>query len=156
MPRFRPRGMLAKSAMEDLDRHTLSKIPTVYGVLAYLSSLRDPNTGVYRHHGLSSSFGRDEATSALRESHEAIFREWINLTLSDKYEDLTKYLAAFEPPVSQTIRHWRQTRVYVTCVSPQASTAEKHLFITDLEACLVALSYEAAAEESAQASLPPA
>ena len=96
MPRFRLRGMLAKSASEDLFRHTLSRVPTIYGKLAYLASLKDSSTGSYRHHGLSATFGREDAANALRESHRQIFTEWLNTSLSEKYEDLTQYIAALE------------------------------------------------------------
>ncbi len=55
-----------RSAASDLWRNTLSQIPTVYGRLVYLASLRNPNTGHYGHHGLSLVFGEDEANRALK------------------------------------------------------------------------------------------
>ncbi|MDP9115300.1 MAG: hypothetical protein M3O20_16675, partial [Acidobacteriota bacterium] len=75
MPRFKPKGMLERDALADLWKHTLSQIPTVYGRLVYLASLRDPNSGTYRHHGLSASFGREQSIYALRKSHEQTFLE---------------------------------------------------------------------------------
>src|SRR5450631_2650711 len=98
MPRFKLRGVLERSAVSDLWRHTLSHIPTTFGRLVYLASLRDPNSGVYRHHGLSSVFGRDESIKALRESHEQTFLEWIGLTMEEKHCDLRQYLIAIEEP----------------------------------------------------------
>ena len=155
MPRFRPRGMLAKSASEDLSRHTLSRIPTVFGKLAYLASLRDSSTGTYRHHGLSASFGREEAAAALRESHQVVFLEWLNIALSDKYEDLTRYIASLDAASSDTVSHWLRTKVYRTCIPPSASNAEAEYFVSDLEALLLALSYEGAAWQRGQVSSPP-
>ncbi len=155
MPRFRPRGMLAKSASEDLFRHTLSRLPTLYGKLAYLASLKDSSTGSYRHHGLSAAFGREDAANALRESHEKIFAEWLNTTLSDKYADLTQYIASLDVPSAETVAQWLQSKVYRQCVPPSASPAEKEYFVGDLEAVLVALSYEGAAGKRGQDSWPP-
>ena len=155
MPRFRPRGMLAKSASEDLSRHTLSRIPTVFGKLAYLASLRDSSSGSYRHHGLSASFGREDAAAALRDSHQAVFLEWLNTTLSDKYEDLRRYVASLDAPSSETVGQWLQSKVYRTCVPASASAAEKEYFLTDLEALLLAFSYAGAAGRRDQASSPP-
>lgn len=152
MPRFRPRGMLAKSASEDLFRHTLSRVPTTFGKLAYLASLRDSSTGVYRHHGLTAAFGREDSGNALRESHQKVFAEWLNKTLSDKYEDLTAYIDSLESPSSETVSQWLQTRAYRNCVPPSASMAEKEYFDTDLEALLIALSYEGAAGKRGQGS----
>jgi hypothetical protein len=144
--------MLAKSASEDLFRHTLSRVPTLYGKLAYLASLRDSSTGSYRHHGLSAAFGREDAGNALRESHLTVFSEWLNTTLSDKYDDLTQFVASLDAPSSETVRQWLQNKVYRNCVPPSASAAEKEYFVTDLEALLIALSYEGAAGTRGQAS----
>src|SRR5580658_8601899 len=98
MPRFKPKSVLETSAISDLWKHTLSRIPTLFGRLAYLASLRDPNSGAYRHHGLSAVFGREESGKALRESHEQAFVEWLKLSLAEKYEDLARYLATLEDP----------------------------------------------------------
>jgi hypothetical protein len=152
MPRFRPRGMLAKSASEDLFRHTLSRLPTLYGKLAYLASLRDSSSGTYRHHGLSAAFGREDAGNALRESHQVVFLEWLNSTLSDKYDDLTQYIASLDAPSTETVGEWLHSKVYRTCVPASASVAEKEYFVTDLEALLVALSFEGAAGKRGQGS----
>lgn len=145
MPRFRPKGMLAKSASEDLFRHTLSRIPTVYGKLVFFGSLRDGNSDSYRHHGLSAAFGREEAVNALREGHKSVFREWLNAALSEKYDDLMQYIASLDAPRSQTARKWLQSKAYKPCVPFSATPAESAYFISDLEALLTALSYEAAA-----------
>jgi hypothetical protein len=91
MPRFKPKGMLERDALADLWKHTLSQIPSVYGRLAYLASLRDPNSGAYRHHGLSAAFGREQSTYALRTSHEQTFLEWLNLSLAGKNTDFRAY-----------------------------------------------------------------
>jgi len=92
MPRFKPKGMLERDALADLWKHTLSQIPSVYGRLVYLASLRDPNTGAYRHHGLSAAFGREQSTYALRKSHEQTFLEWLTMPLASKNGDFRAYL----------------------------------------------------------------
>jgi hypothetical protein len=88
MPQFRPKPMLERSATADLFKNTLARIPTVFGRLAYLASLRDANSGIYSHHGLAAIFGRDESRKALSQSHQAVFQEWLNLALREKKEDL--------------------------------------------------------------------
>jgi hypothetical protein len=133
--------MLAKSASEDLFRHTLSRIPTVYGKLAYFASLRDSATEGYRHHGLTASFGREDAANALRSSHQTVFTEWLNTTLSERYDDLTRYIAALDAPSNETIGQLLHSKLYQTCVPPSASEAEREYFLSDLEALLIALSY---------------
>src|SRR5262249_45578568 len=102
MPRLR-KGALERSAAEDLWKRTLCQIPTVYGRLSYLASLRDQNSGIYRHHGLMAVFGREESSRALRESHESAFREWIHLSMREKKQDLTQHFAGLDDPVNVVV-----------------------------------------------------
>jgi hypothetical protein len=136
MPRFRPTAKLERSALADLCKHTLSRIPTVSGRLIYLATLRDLNSGTYRHHGLISAFGRDEAVKALRESHQATFQGWLNLTMAEKNEDLRDYLRALDDPQEEIVQHWLKSGVYRGYVPASAMKAETDLFCRDLEMLL--------------------
>ncbi len=133
MPRFKPKGSLERSASGDLWRHTLSRIPTVFGRLAYLTSLRDSNSGMYRHHGLSTMFGREESIKALRASHEEAFTEWLAFSLKEKYEDLDRYFQSLEEPREEVAGHWLSTSGYRAYVPGAAQEFERELFCTDLE-----------------------
>jgi hypothetical protein len=86
-----------EGSAEDLWRHTLSQIPSSFGRLVYLASLRDQNTGRYEHHGLSQMFGEDESDQALRQSHEETFAGWLGFDLERQKEDLDLYLSAAGP-----------------------------------------------------------
>jgi hypothetical protein len=136
MPRFRVKGVLERSAVGDLWKHTLSHLPTSVGKLAYLAALRDSNSGVYRHYGLSSVFGRDESAKALRESHEQTFLEWLSLTMEEKHGDLGRYLDELEDPAQTVIEHWLSSRIYETFAPVSAREMERELFSRDLEALL--------------------
>jgi hypothetical protein len=136
MPRFKPKAVLERSAIGDLWKNTLSRIPTVYGRLTYLASLRDPNSGAYRHHGLSAIFGRDEGGKALRESHENTFVEWLKLSLAEKHADLSLYLAPLEEPSDVVIEHWLKSGLYRTIAPAAARPVETDLFCHDLTALL--------------------
>jgi hypothetical protein len=136
MPRFKPKAGLERSAAGDLWKNTLSKIPTQFGKLAYLASLRDPNSGIYRHHGLSMVFGRDESNRVLRENHEQAFFEWLNLPLSDKSADLTEYLASLEDPAPTVLSHWFRSKTYSNQVPSATREMERELFVKDLEALI--------------------
>jgi hypothetical protein len=145
MPRFKVKGVLERNALGDLWKHTLSRIPTTCGRLVYLTSLRDPNSGAYRHHGITSVFGREEGLKALRESHEQVFLEWIGLTMQEKYEDLGQYLAEIDEPLSDVVDHWLRSKVYRTHVPSSARDLERELFCSDLEALLLTIKNAAGA-----------
>jgi hypothetical protein len=138
MPRARPKGGLERSAVADLFKHTLSRIPTTYGRLSYLASLRDSNSGVYRHHGLFLAFGREASVQALQSGHESLFRTWLELSLAEKNEDLIAYVGTLEEedPQARVVKYWKQSRVYRTYIPPQATPAETELFVSEFEVLL--------------------
>ena len=135
MPRFRPK-VLERSAGDDLWKHTLSRIPSIYGRITYLASLRDPNSGTYRHHGLTASFGREETANALQECHEEAFKEWLSLSLAEKNDDLLRYLATLDDPRDVVVNHWLKSRVHRSQPPSSALELERDLFCNDLEALL--------------------
>ena len=155
MPRFKPKAVLERSAINDLWKNTLSRIGTVYGRLTYLASLRDPNSGAYKHHGLSAVFGREESGRALRESHENAFVEWLRLSLAEKYDDLRQYLAPLEDPWDVVVEHWLRSGVFRTIAPSAARPVETELFCHDLEALLETFRHSARAGGSGPGSSPP-
>jgi hypothetical protein len=140
MPRFKPKGVFEQNATADLWRNTLSHISTTFGRLGYLASLRDPNSGIYRHYGLASRFGREESLKAMRESHEQTFVEWMGLSMEDKLGDLGHCLADVEESAQNPPQHvaerWLRSRIYRTYVPDAARDMERDLFCADLEALL--------------------
>jgi hypothetical protein len=148
--------MLERSAGADLFKHTVSKIPTVFGRLAYLASLRDANSGIYRHHGLVATFGREESRKALRESHEGVFQEWLGLSLSEKKADLADYLKDLEDPRDMVLQHWTQSRIYRSYVPAVARESDKVLFSEELEILLEIFNYGAGGARPGQGPARPA
>ncbi len=134
MPRFKVKGVLERSAAVDLWKRTLSGIPTAYGRLTYLASLRDPNSGIYRHHGLAATFGREESTRALRESHERCFLEWLGLDLESKTGDLREYIAGLDDPPDVILKYLLTTASSEYQLPDRSLPMERQLFHRDLNA----------------------
>ena len=136
MPRFRLKGTLERNALADLWKHTLSQIPSIYARLVYLSSLRDANSGIYRHHGLSAAFGREESLGALRKSHEDTFGEWLNLPMSAKSADLITHFQNVEENPRQVITYLARATPYLSQVPDSACPAQRRQFKTEMEILL--------------------
>ena len=136
MPQFRPKPALERSAVADLFRQTLSKIPTVFGQLGYLASLRDTDTGIYRHHGLAARFGREGSRDALFECHRRVFHQWLNLSLEEKKNDLDQYLADLTEAPSLVLRHWAETPVQQLFPPATARRSERTLFLEEFRVLL--------------------
>ena len=125
-----------RSAAPDLWGNTLSQIPTVFGRLVYLASLRNSNNGNYEHHGLGLVFGEDEANRALKDSHAAVFAEWLAFNLEQQKADLDLYLAGLFENKRVVIDTWVRLAPYKNLVPASVRGVERRLYITDLEALL--------------------
>jgi hypothetical protein len=142
MKSYRPKGSLERGAAANLWRNTLSQIPSVFGRLVYLSSLRDQNTGRYEHHGMAQVFGEDEADEALRASHLQSFADWLCFSLEQQKADLDLYLAAFGTNKKTILETWIRLAPYRNLVPAKAQEVERRLYLTDLEALLEILKRE--------------
>jgi hypothetical protein len=133
---------LERSAAGSLWRHTLSQIPSLFGRLVYLCSLRDQNTGAYEHYGLAQVFGDAEADRALRESHEQAFSEWLCLNLERQKSDLDLYLSGLTRDRRRILGTWIRLRPYANLVPSRARQVERDLYMADLETILELLKRE--------------
>jgi len=125
----------------DLWRHTLARIPTLFGRVLYLASLHNQTSGAYEHSGLAQMVGDEEASETLRRSHARVFQDWLCLNLEQQKADLQEYLAEAPNPAA-TLADWAATAAYRSWVPSAAQDAERRLFVGDLETLLVLLKRE--------------
>lgn len=133
---------LERGAAADLWRNTLSQIPTTFGRLVYLSSLRDLNSGGYEHHGLSQIFGPKEADRTLRHSHMQVFSAWLNFNLEQQKTELEEYLGGLEDDIRIVLATWIRLAPYRNLIPARAREVERQLYLTDLETVLELLTRE--------------
>ena len=134
--------LLQRGLAADLWRQTLSQIPSIYGRLVYLASLRNANTGRYEHHGLALIHGEKEADTALRESHTQAFQEWLNFGIEQQKADLDLYLSAFSADKNNLIETWIRLAPYRNMVPTTVRPQERDLYLADLESLLWLLKNE--------------
>lgn len=125
-----------RSAAADLWRNTISQIPTVFGRLVYLASLRNPNSGCYEHHGLALVFGEDEANKALKNSHAAVFAEWLSFNIEQQKADLDLYLSGLFEDKRVVIETWLRLAPYRNLLPASVRGLERRLYIADFTALL--------------------
>lgn len=104
------------------------RVPTVFGRLAYLASLRNPATGQYAHPVLSPALGNEEADKTLRKSHYQVFSQWLTFGLAEQKADFSEFLTTRDAR-SQAAR-------FRDLPPPAARDVERQLFVTDLETVL--------------------
>lgn len=118
----------------ELWRRTLSQIPTVFGRLVYLASLRDAVTNRYVHASLTPMLGPDDADRTLCHSHHQVFSQWIGFSLAEQKAELDEYLR-------DTVGRKHLLQQYRNLVPPTARDVERQLYITDLETLVELLRY---------------
>ena len=125
-----------RSAAADLWRNTISQIPTVFGRLVYLSSLRNPNNGSYEHHGLALVFGEDEANKALKNSHHGVFAEWLSFNIEQQKADLDLYISGLFEDKRVVVETWIRLAPYRNLLPASVRGVERRLYIADFTALL--------------------
>lgn len=143
-----------RTAASDLWVRTLAQIPSTFGRMVYLASLRNSITDIYEHHGLSSVFGPDEAGRALRDGHERAFADWLTYSLEQQKADLDLYLSTLELPKRQLLRTWQKLAPYRNLIPSSALEAERTLYLTDVEALLDLLRREHGAQTASRRPSP--
>lgn len=122
--------------MRDVWGRTLAKIPSAFGKIVYLASLRNENTGKYQHFGLSQIYSDEDADIVLRESHEEAFREWLTYSLEPQKTDLEEYLGGLDDDRATVLEAWSTLTPYRRLIPARATEAECELYISDLELIL--------------------
>lgn len=131
---------LDRTAVGNLWRHTLAQVPSLFGRMMYLVSLRNPLDGRYAHHGLSARFGEEEAHRALLESHEETFASWIGRTVEQQKDDIDLYFMDPETDRRTAIETWLVHPPNVVPLTVRES--ERRLFMADFEALVEVLRSE--------------
>ncbi|HUJ49958.1 MAG TPA: hypothetical protein VLW25_07150 [Bryobacteraceae bacterium] len=139
MKRTEDHAALDRGAVSNLWRNTLSQIPSVFGRLVYVSSLRNPNNGRYEHHGLALIFGEEDANKALKKSHIQLFSEWLTFSLEQQKADLELYLSGLPDNRDLVLENWVKLAPYRNLIPSSVRGVERRLYITDLTALLAVL-----------------
>jgi hypothetical protein len=125
-----------RSAAADLWRNTISQIPTVFGRLVYLASLRNVNNGAYEHHGLALVFGEEDANKALKNSHSAVFAEWISFNIEQQKADLDLYISGLFEDKRVVVESWTRLAPYRNLPPASVRGMERRLYLADFTALL--------------------
>ncbi len=120
--------------MELWRRKTLEEIPSLFGRLVYLASLRDGGTNHYVHASLTPLLGPEGADRMLCHSHHQVFSEWIGFSLAQQKADLDEYVR-----IAGDRKH--VLRQYRNLVPPRAREVERQLYLTDLETLFELMRY---------------
>jgi hypothetical protein len=124
---------LAHTPEEDLSKNTLSRIGSTFGRLVYLVSLRDPDSGSYRHDGLSTIHGEAKAVRAIKRAHDATFAHWLSLSLARKKMDLDEYFAGSESREPRSLKGLTLIISAPSLIPSGCGLADRTLFLAEVK-----------------------
>lgn len=121
---------------------TLSGITSYPGRLAYLASLRDPNSGNYEHFGLAQKIGESEVDRLVRRSHVELFQEWLCFGIDRQRRELEEYLTNIKGDKREILYSWMTLDPYAAWIPAESRDVERKLYYADLRAVLEILRRE--------------
>jgi hypothetical protein len=138
----RNRGTVGTEKCADFVTHTLWEIPSVFGRLAYLAALRDPENDRYRDHILARAFGPEQAHRALKHTHQEVFRQWLCFGLEQQKADVARYLSAGKLAERAILDVWTEMTLYHSLVPLGVMDPERELFLSNLGIVLTLIGAE--------------
>lgn len=97
---------------EDFSTRTLAAIPSEFGRLIYLASLRDLASGTYSHEGLEALYPQQAVRETLSRAHQEICSRILEMSLARQEMDLRFCLRGFEAEEEEVIGNWRELKSY--------------------------------------------
>lgn len=135
--------------IQDFTLTTLAGIPSEFGRLAYMASLRDLSSGKYEHAGLAAMYPDEAIQQALQLCHEQVFERVLETGLEQQEKDLKGCLAQMPGGVCATVAHWRRMEAYRILMPERAPSYLKELFCSNLRALLEILQEDCSTAHSA-------
>ena len=129
----------------DMDREVLANATSEFGRLVYLASLRDDNTGTYRHYALEKLYPAEHCDEALLRSHRQVFYDWLGFNLAQQRDDLSDYLREVASERDVVLSAWKALEPFRQYLPAGVAAGDQELFLSDLRALVDLLLGEAEA-----------
>jgi hypothetical protein len=130
----------SRRVFEDFTSRTLAVIPSDFGRLYYVSSLKDSATGRYQHDGLLQMYSDDSVQEALGQCHEELFSRILETPLAEQERDLRKCLDSSGDRFWSVVETWREYKSFQAMCPEGLPSYLKDLFCSNLAALLAIFS----------------
>jgi hypothetical protein len=126
----------SRAVIEDFTSRTLAAIPSEFGRLYYLCSLKDPATGRYEHDGLKQIYPENSVQAALAHCHVELFSRILETPLGDQERDVRKSLDTAGDELWSVVEAWRASRPFCTMCPVGLPPYLSDLFTSNMNALL--------------------
>lgn len=125
-----------RQLVEDFSTRTLAAIPSEFGRLIYLASLRDLGSGRYSHAGLEALYPAADVQETLSKAHREICESILETPLAGQEKDLTFCLRGFEAESAEVVGNWRELESYRALLPFGLPGYIRNLFCSNIETLL--------------------
>jgi len=126
-----------REAVEEVWQRSLVRILSSYGRLVYLSGLRHPDTGRYEYFGSGANSSNTHLSQALLRIHEAVFQDWLEMSLEQKMADVQLYISGLvQVDRAELIDAWLRLTPYKNLVPASIQGPERQRHFSDFEVLL--------------------
>ena len=126
----------SRAVIEDFSSTTLAAIPSDFGRLCYISSLRHSATGRYKHDGLLTLYSENSVQEALSNCHQEMFSRILETPLRVQAQDLRRCVAAAGRSVEDLIQTCRTDPSFRTMCPDGLPDYLHELFCSNMGALL--------------------
>ena len=134
------RFQLSRAVIEDFSSHSLAAIPTDFGRLCYVSSLKNAESGLYEHDGLKTLHSENAVQAGLSHCHQELFSRILETTLKEQERDLRECLGSAGDTYGEVVECWRETRYFKEMCPEGLPDYLRDLFCSNMGALLAIFS----------------
>lgn len=139
-----------RKIVEDFTLTTLAGIPTLFGRLTYIASLRDLSSGRFEHAGLAALYPDEALQQALQFCHEQVFERILETSLENQLEDFRSCLQGMQGGLPVAVPHWLGMESYRVLLPENSPDYLRDLFCSNARALLEILSEKLTQRQSAE------
>jgi hypothetical protein len=138
-----------QSIIEEYVSQWLADIPSSFGRLAHVASLRDVTAGHYHHPALEETYSEPAVHQALRYCHEELFEKVLETPVDLQEWDLRMHFVRMDAPVEEIAFRWLELEFFRSFVPLGTPPYLRDLFLSNTRAILGLLVADRAPVEAA-------
>lgn len=114
----------------------LSSLPNDLTRLIYLTSIRDYNSGIYRHHALSRQFDPTQAHQVFEAWHQQVFARLLTIPIRKYVEEIEIYIRYSRAEREPFITTWKGLQAYRAAIPLKAPRRACAVFFLNIKTAL--------------------
>jgi hypothetical protein len=134
-----PKSMSAESALKRHLNRALESLEDPLAQLVFITSMRDPYTGIYMHEGWTEVSSIEAVHTALIDTHRHVFESVLDLRLPDLCSVLRKHFSSLGEKELTVAKLWLEMAPFNEMVPAGCTPLTRRFFISQVHFALEVL-----------------